>query len=133
MKTYNFLIVDDDPDDHEFISMAIKKVHPDANIKSFFDGVQLSTHWFSDSEKPDLILLDLNMRIVDGKTALQNILKDEVLKQVPVIILTTASGIETKEKYQKLGAKDFYTKPYSFQTMTQMIAEITEKWLNKSI
>jgi FixJ family two-component response regulator len=73
------------------------------------------------------------MRIVDGKSALQNILKDEVLKQVPVIILTTASGIETKEKYQKLGAKDFYTKPYSFQTMTQMIAEITEKWLNKSI
>jgi CheY-like chemotaxis protein len=133
MAEYNFLIVDDDQDDHDFISAAIKKVHPDANTKSFFDGVQLSTHWFSDAEKPDVILLDLNMTIIDGKTALQNIRKDPALKDVPVIIVTTASTFESKEKYQKLGANDFYSKPYSLTDMIKIISEITDNWLKKSM
>jgi len=131
MAEYNFLIVDDDEDDHDFISAAIKKVHFGANIKSFFDGVQLSTHWFSDAEKPNVILLDLNMRIIDGKVALQNIRKDPALKGVPVIIITTASAFESKEKYQRLGANGFYSKPYNLTDMVKIISEITDNWLKK--
>jgi CheY-like chemotaxis protein len=129
---YNFLIVDDDQDDHEFISAAIKKIHPEAHIKSFFDGVELSTHWFSDSEKPHVILLDLNMRIVDGKTALKHIRNDKELRKIPVVILTTDKGHYSKVHYLELGANDFYSKPYELPEMVKIINKITEEWINKT-
>lgn len=129
MAAYNFLIIDDDADDHEFISAAIKKIHPEANIKSFFDGLHISTHWFKDSEMPNVIFLDLNMTIVDGKTALKNIRSDNHLKDIPVIILTTDKGTYTKSIYLDLGANGFYSKPYEFQQMINIISEVTDKWL----
>jgi CheY-like chemotaxis protein len=129
---YKFLIVDDDADDHEFVTAAIKNVHPGAHVKSFFDGVELSTHWFSDSERPHIILLDLNMRIVDGKTALKYIRSDKDLKNIPVVVLTTDKGHYSKPHYLELGANDFYSKPYELPEMVKIINRITDDWIRKT-
>jgi chemotaxis family two-component system response regulator Rcp1 len=133
MVDYKFWIVDDDQDDHEFISAAIKKTHPEAQVKSFFDGadVELLIQQLNDSDKPHVILLDLNMRIVDGKTTLRNMREHGALKNIPVVILTTDKNPYSKPYYVELGASDFYSKPYELREMAKIINKITNDWLQK--
>jgi DNA-binding response OmpR family regulator len=130
MIAYNILIVDDDEDDHIFIKAAIRNVMPAATIKSFFDGSELSANPLKGSETPNLIFLDLNMRMEDGKTTLQNIRKDANLNHVPVIILTTSTDPREKEKCLNLGANDYFVKPYTESDLSGIIESVRRKWLN---
>ena len=49
---------------------------------------------FSEAEKPDLILLDLNLPRKDGREVLEEIKNDEALKRIPVVVLTTSKAEE---------------------------------------
>lgn len=62
-------------------------------------------------EKPDVILLDLMMPDVSGFDILRTMRKDETLKQIPVVILTSSDDAETKLKALQYGAMDFLAKP----------------------
>lgn len=62
-------------------------------------------------EKPDVVLLDLNMPEVSGIEILAEIRKDQALKYLPVIILTSSTEPEVKNKALELGATDFLAKP----------------------
>jgi adenylate cyclase len=62
-------------------------------------------------EKPDVLLLDINMPKVSGFDVLARMQKDNGLKHLPVIILTSADDPETKLKALDLGASDFLRKP----------------------
>jgi CheY-like chemotaxis protein len=131
MSDFNILIIDDDPEDHAFISAAINTVIPEAKIKSYFDGVELANFWFEDALTPDLILLDLNMQIVDGKTALKNIKQDNALKNIPVVILTSNFIGLKKQELSELGADDFYIKPCTAVQMEFIIQKIKGKWITR--
>jgi len=129
MSAYHILIVDDDEDDHLFIKTAIRNVIPSAAVKSLFDGAELSADRRGAPQTPSLIFLDLNMRMEDGKTTLQNIKKDNSLKRVPVIILTTSTDPNEKEKCMNLGADDFFVKPYTESDLSNIIKQVSRKWL----
>ncbi len=62
-------------------------------------------------ERPDVLLLDLNMPGITGFDILQEVRADIELKHMPVIILTSSSEAETKLKALELGATDFLSKP----------------------
>lgn len=62
-------------------------------------------------EKPDVLLLDINMPKVSGFDVLGRMHKDPVLRHLPAIILTSADDPETKLKALDLGASDFLRKP----------------------
>jgi CheY-like chemotaxis protein len=134
MNAYNISIVDDDEDDHIFIKAAIRNVLPAAIIKSFFDGSEFSANCLKNkSEAPSLIFLDLNMRLEDGKTTLQNIRRDSALNDVPVIILTTSTDPREKEKCLNLGANDYFVKPYTESDLSGIIESVHHKWLRAGI
>jgi CheY-like chemotaxis protein len=133
MFDLNILIVDDDADDHLFLSSAIKEVFPGAKIKSFFDGVELAEYWFGDATPPDLIFLDLNMQIVDGKTALKNIRNDKLLQKVPVVILTTSASEKEKHELMQLGATEFYTKPHSLMSLVQIVQRVKNNCFMRAV
>jgi CheY-like chemotaxis protein len=76
------------------------------------------------AEKPDLILLDINMPVMDGYEVCQKLKSDPDMARIPVIILSargeidekkTASAVGLKEVYTAydLGANNFLTKPVS--------------------
>ena len=62
-------------------------------------------------EKPDVVLLDLNMPEVSGMEILAEIRKDQALKYLPVIILTSSTDADKKNQALELGATDFLAKP----------------------
>jgi DNA-binding response OmpR family regulator len=77
-------------------------------------------------EKPDLILLDVMMPMLDGFSVLQELRSKGILKNTPIIMLTNLSTDEDKEKAQKLGASDYLVK--SDLTPTQ-VGEAVKKYL----
>lgn len=71
------------------------------------DGLAVATR-----QRPDLILLDYNMPVMDGITMLRNLRENPVLKRTPVIMLTAESGLESLATVARLGVRDYLTKPF---------------------
>jgi two-component system, cell cycle response regulator len=73
------------------------------------------------SEKPDLILLDYNMPVLDGHQTLEALKRDVATRNIPVIMLTTETVKETVVKLIKLGLKDYVAKPFSREALLQKV------------
>ena len=63
-------------------------------------------------QKPDLILLDIIMPVMDGYDVLKTIKKNSELEHIPVILLSAITDSGSKTKGFSLGAVDYVTKPF---------------------
>jgi two-component system cell cycle response regulator len=63
-------------------------------------------------EKPDLIILDVTMPVMDGVTMLTKLKEDAALKVIPVIMLTAESGRDNVLQIARLGVRDYLVKPF---------------------
>jgi len=63
-------------------------------------------------KRPDLIILDYNMPVMDGVAMLRRMREDAALKRTPVIMLTAESGCENIATVARLGVRDYLTKPF---------------------
>ncbi|MBI1821379.1 MAG: response regulator [Nitrospirae bacterium] len=63
------------------------------------------------SEKPDLILMDVNMPKMNGFEACQKIRAHEATKLIPIIMVTTRGEMESRESGFENGCNDYVTKP----------------------
>ena len=63
-------------------------------------------------KKPDLILLDSNMPVMDGLTMLRRLREIPELRRTPVIMLTAESGCDNMATVARLGVRDYVTKPF---------------------
>jgi two-component system cell cycle response regulator len=73
-------------------------------------------------EKPDLILLDITMPVMDGVTMLARLKENEALKQLPVIMLTAESGRDKVLQIAKLGVNDYLVKPFRTEQLIEKAA-----------
>ena len=76
--------------------------------------------------KPDLIVLDITMPVMDGVTMLTSMLQVPELSRIPVIMLTAESGLENVAKITSLGAKDYLAKPFKDQQLVEKAKAIIE-------
>jgi DNA-binding response OmpR family regulator len=121
------LMIDDDEDDADLFCSAVNIV--DSNIvcvKAFngHEGLEL----IKAGLHPDLIFLDLNMPVFDGKRCLAELRKVTSLASVPVIMYTTSKRVADIAETTELGADYFMTKP---TTLSQLCAEISFLLLKK--
>lgn len=84
---------------------------------------------YKDVERPDLILLDLNIPILSGMEVLKEIKQDAKLKTIPVIILTTSSNPKEIKSAYELYTNSFVTKPLDMGEFLKVIISIEEFWL----
>lgn len=75
-------------------------------------------------EKPDLILLDLNLPVVDGHFICREIRKDSNL---PIIVVTSRDSEMDELISMNLGADDFVTKPYNLQILLARISRVLQR------
>jgi len=73
-------------------------------------------------EKPDLILLDIVMPVMDGYVFIQEFKRDDSLKKIPVIILT-AKG-QLKDLFNVENMNNFISKPFEFDDLYAMIQKL---------
>ncbi len=76
------------------------------------------------SSKPDVILLDLSMPVLDGTEVLTLFKKHEQTKNIPIIILSGKEGICDKIRAEMLGAEGFLSKPCKVDLLTNMLTSL---------
>jgi len=75
-------------------------------------------------ERPDLILLDVTMPIMDGVTMLTKLKENEELKSIPVIMLTAESGRDNVLQIARLGVRDYLVKPFKEEQLIEKAGRI---------
>ncbi len=108
-------------DDEAFNRDIIKKVL----IKEGFSILEASNGMESlsilESNKIDLILMDIMMPIMDGFKAIEAIKKENIYKNLPIIAITALSDKQTQQKILKLGAKMLIAKPFELPILIDSV------------
>jgi len=133
-KPIKILLVEDNPADIRLATEALKERGVESDLSVVTDGMDAinflkRTGKFSDSPRPELILLDLNLPRKSGFDILQVLKADPNLKSIPVIILTTSSADEDIAKSYSLNANCFVTKPTDLAQFLEVVKTIEEFWL----
>jgi len=80
------------------------------------------------SERPCLILLDLNMPGTSGLEFLKNIKADTNLKKMPVVVLTTSQARQDINESFNLGVAGYMTKPIDYKKFAEALETINRYW-----
>ena len=131
------LVADDDADDRMLIEDAFDESKLQNPLHFVEDGEQLLQYLKREGEYekyknhpfPGVILLDLNMPRMDGRTALAKIKEDDRLCRIPIIILTTSKAEEDILRTYNLGVNSFITKPVTFEGLVQVVRSIGKYWI----
>jgi CheY-like chemotaxis protein len=81
-------------------------------------GIELATE-----ERPDLILMDLNLPVVDGWEATRRLKADPATRDIPIIALTAHAMAGDREKALAAGCDEFDTKPVEFDRLLAKIEQ----------
>ena len=78
------------------------------------------------------MLLDLKMPIINGFEVLEKVKKDEALKKIPIIVLTSSERKDDINRAYNLGCNSYIVKPVSFEKFIQSVLDIKNFWLTVS-
>jgi two-component system, chemotaxis family, response regulator Rcp1 len=84
---------------------------------------------YAEVPRPDLILLDLNLPRLDGREVLAEIKNDPLLKQIPVVVLTSSRAEKDLLSAYDQHANCFITKPVGFEDFMDVVRSIESFWL----
>ena len=85
---------------------------------------------YENAPRPDILLLDIHMPRMDGYEVMEAIAKDESLKMMPVIVLTTSADIIDVNRMYGLRCNSFIKKPVDFDGFTKAMREIAGYWFS---
>lgn len=131
----HILLVEDNPGDVELTLEALAAGGNGYRVHVAEDGEEALEFLhkkgkFQDEPTPDLVLLDLNLPKKDGHEVLENIKLNSVLRNIPVVILTSsASHMDIKKSYS-LNANAYVIKPPNLETFLDAIKAIKNFWID---
>ena len=114
------LVVDDEPDSRSIIQCRLEWCHYE--VISACNGEEALT--IAEDEKPDLILLDTNMPVMDGLEMLERMRRNPALKDTPVIMVTALCERQHIAAASAYGIADYVTKPVDFTSLLEKISDI---------
>ena len=107
----HIVIAEDDTDDTEIILESFSRHSSFTKISLVKNGKELIDFLNSDEEKPDVILTDINMPVVNGIEALKEISRNSEMSQIISFAYSTSINILYQKKCLQYGAKAFIIKP----------------------
>jgi|HigsolmetaGSP11D_1036233.scaffolds.fasta_scaffold02221_5 Response regulators consisting of a CheY-like receiver domain and a winged-helix DNA-binding domain len=123
------LLVEDDQVDAMTVRRALKELNVTNPLVHCVHG-EAALAYLQDpaSERPCLILLDLNMPIMNGIEFLQALKKLPILKRIPVIVLTTSAEEQDKCQSFDLGIAGYMKKPVDYRQFVEVMRTIDAYW-----
>ena len=127
------LLVEDNPGDARLAVEVLKANELANNMNIVEDGVEAMAFLrhegeYANKARPDLILLDLNLPRKDGREVLAEVKADEVLRRIPIVVLTTSEADRDILKAYDLHANCYITKPSDLSQFTRVVRSIDDFW-----
>ncbi|HEX8390160.1 MAG TPA: response regulator [Candidatus Saccharimonadales bacterium] len=129
------LMADDDDDDFLLAKKALQESRLLNTLFRVRDGEELLDYLRArgdyanqSTERPGVILLDLNMPRKDGREALKEIKSDPDLRDIPVVVFTTSKAEEDIYRSYQLGVNSFITKPVTFDNLINVMQALGKYW-----
>ena len=123
------LLVEDDSADVTTVRRAFKDLEVAGELIPTGDGEEALAYLRDEgSATPRVILLDLNMSRMDGMEFLKIAKSDEVLKKIPVIVLTTSNSEQDIARSFELGAAGYMVKSADYRKFMEIIKTIDLYW-----
>lgn len=126
----HILIAEDDNDDCEIILNCFTQHPTFSKITLVRNGKELLDFLKIENEKPDVILTDINMPIVNGLEALSEIYSNAELRKIPAFAYSTSINPLYKKKCLQYGVKEFIIKPFIIEEFDKIPKIIHHHILN---
>jgi CheY-like chemotaxis protein len=134
MKNIKILLADDDEDDQLFFRHALSDSGIGADLTMVSDGSKLIDYMLTLAETPppDIIILDINMPGIDGKSCLREIRKEERFSYIPIVILSTSGHPKDIADTYRDGANKYFTKTSFYKNgVRSMMYLFADDWRDR--
>lgn len=132
-RPIRILLIEDNPGDADLTreTLEASKLHLEIAIAA--DGVEALEQLhqrapYTEADRPDLILLDLNLPRLDGRQVLAEVKQHEALRRIPIVILTSSDAELDIVKSYELGASCYVTKPVGLEAFQAIVRSIESFW-----
>ncbi|MGN6401668.1 MAG: response regulator [Flavisolibacter sp.] len=124
------VIVDDDVDDHEMYTEAIRSIGI-PNALRFFNGAEQALDYLlTTAEQPFIILSDINMPRMNGLEFKEKIQSNDYLKEkgIPFVFISTNSSADSVRRAHVLSVQGYFKKPGSMVEIISMLKKLFDYW-----
>ncbi|HEX9614904.1 MAG TPA: response regulator [Bacteroidota bacterium] len=119
------LLAEDDEDNRDLVQFVLMRGKLDVEVIVAENGKQAVE--MAKSKKPSLILMDMQMPVMDGWTAVPLLKADPKTRDIPVIAFTAQARPEDKARTKEIGCVEHYTKPMDPEELLALI----QKYVNR--
>ena len=113
------LLAEDDEDNRDLMEFVIARSGLDVTLVTAENGQQAVE--MAQARHPDLILMDMQMPVMDGYTAVSIIKADPALQRIPIIAFTALARPEDRARTLEIGCDEHYTKPMDPEELLVLI------------
>ena len=117
----NALVAEDSPTMRQLIVFALSRIKT-LQVVEADDGVDALKKL--SQQRYDILITDINMPMLDGLKLVSMVRKDEVHKDIPIVIITTEGAQEDRQRALSLGANAYITKPIQAPQVIGKVKEI---------
>jgi len=133
-RQVEILLIEDNSGDILLTKEAFEEIKFTENLSVVTDGEAALDFLYkrgryAEAASPDLIILDLNIPRVDGKEILAKVKKDELLRKIPIIVLSTSKSDRDIKICYELQANCYLIKPVDFEQFIEIVTYIRDFWL----
>lgn len=124
--------MEDSDEDVEAVQRALTRSHPGVDLERLADAGELVTRLLEDGRPlPALVLLDLNMPGLDGRSALVVLREHPRLSSVPVVVFTSSTNPQDVDRAYAAGANGYLVKPVDFDLLQMSLGRTVSYWLSR--
>lgn len=133
MKAINILLVEDNENDVLLTRLALENSELEHTLNVVENGEDALDYLYqrgqyTEAQRPDVVLLDLNMPKIDGKAVLERAKSDPSLEQIPIIVLTSSEAERDILETYKLKANSYMAKPVNIEKFIEVISSLDDFW-----
>ena len=121
--TLHILLVEDNPENRDMLSRRLKRRGHEVGFAE--NGVEAIER--AQTDRPDLILMDLSLPVMDGWEAIRRLKADAATAAIPIIALTAHAMAGDRASALQAGADDYDTKPVDLERLLSKVAALTTR------
>lgn len=131
-------LVDDSPDEAEFVRRALAKACPDADLVVFSTGAEALEYLSRAAADetvglPDVVLLDLKIPGLDGHAILDVLRRGHSCGRLPVVVFTSSREPSDLRRAYGAGANSYVVKPLVFEEYLRLVGLTAQYWLEANV